>query len=266
MDVDQNPLPIPWKFEKGHGSVEKQMFSLHTSGSILLPFSHQLLGGFGRKSYKKKLLESADRTGILLKPLAVDALLWSLACLRWTFCNWNGNNLIVPLDELVQESFILLQMDSYTRLWVGPRLIILSVLRFILLTFLLGKVNIVVLLHVVGNAWPYPQIVLALEQKPAENSTSECGVTVKRLYTATPSVIDEHLFGVFYHCLFDIINLSGWSIFQWYCTLGHFSPFCLIPLPSFISGVCRFQPFRVFFTSALLMDTTYLDLSTCCAR
>lgn len=76
----------------------------------------------------------------------------------------------------------------------------------------------------------YPQIVLAGEQKPAENSTFDCGVTVKRLYTATPSVIDEHLFGVFYHCLFDIINLSGWSIFQWCCTLGHFSSFCLIPL------------------------------------
>lgn len=88
------------------------MVSLHTSASILLPFCRQLLGGFGRKSYKKKLLESADRTGILLKPLAVYAPLWSLACLRWTFCNSNGNNLIVPLDELVHDSFILLQMDS----------------------------------------------------------------------------------------------------------------------------------------------------------
>lgn len=88
------------------------MVSLHTSASILLPFRRQLLGGFGRKSYKKKLLESADRTGILLKPLAVYAPLWSLACLRWTFCNSNGNNLIVPLDELVHDSFILLQMDS----------------------------------------------------------------------------------------------------------------------------------------------------------
>lgn len=121
---------------------------------------------------------------------------------------------------------------SFYRWTVKPDcLIILSVvLRFILLTFLLGKVNIVVLLHVVGKAWPYPQIVLAGEQKPTENSSFECGVTVKRLHTATPSVIDGNLFGVFYHCLFDIINLSGWSIFQWYCTLGHFSPLCLIPL------------------------------------
>lgn len=41
----------------------------------------------GRKSYKKKLLEFADSTGIPLEPLAVYALLWSLACLGWIFCN-----------------------------------------------------------------------------------------------------------------------------------------------------------------------------------
>lgn len=106
MDVDQSPIPIPWKFGKDHNSEEKQMVSLHRSASLLLRFCHQLLGGLGRKSYKKKLLEFADRTGIRLKPLAVYALLWCLAC--WVGCSVTKmeNNLIVPLDELVQESLI----------------------------------------------------------------------------------------------------------------------------------------------------------------
>lgn len=212
--------------------MEKQMVSLHTSASILLPFCRQLLGGFGRKSYKKKLLESADRTDILLKPLAVYALLWSPVCLRWTFSNWNGNNLMEWLDW-----------------WSGPRLIILSVvLRFILLTFLLGKVNIVVLHHVVGN------VRLTLSDSSDRSDSKKA--------------LHGHSVSYWWASVWGLLSLSFWYNkplwLIYFLEILHTQSFD--SPPSFTSGVCRFQPFRVFFIPALLMDPTYLGLSACCAR
>lgn len=113
--------------------------------------------------------------------------------------------MIVPLEELVQESFTLTagQLNQTVSGSLFNYSVCCASVHPALHRSRKGKYCRL------SSRGQKCAIVLAGEQKPAENSAFECGVTVKRLNLPTPSVIDEHLLVVFYHCLFDIINLSG---------------------------------------------------------